>query len=189
MNREDLVRLHEVDEMFEPGKKLFKKQRWVTPEEGGLLLSIVEEEAPDHIFEVGTANGYSASWMGLGGCPITTYDIVERAKVWGDDIPPHITCVVSKFRDISPPEGKLLFFIDGHHTDVAVRGDLEEVLAIIKPGDVIVLHDANDRAPKRFYQRLEPQAASSRKYETKRGIGKLVWGTAKGDLDGKTTEV
>ncbi len=192
MNKEDLVRLYETDEIYEPGKKLFKKQRWVNLEEAELLRSIAEETDPDFIFESGTANGYSTMWLALQGCDVYTYDIADRAKVWDDTGKPsfvHYTedrfSTMTKIARNRP--GRKLFFIDGNHAAYALREDLGAVLEVIHPGDVIVLHDVHDRCPGRYFRRLKSQAASSETYDTKRGMAKLVWGTVEGDLDGEET--
>ena len=187
MNKADL------EQLYENKDKRFKMQRWVTLEEAKVIHSIVEEEAPNHIFESSTANGYSACWLGLSGCPVTTYDPVDRLKVWEDDNPPHITYVQAEFKDVvthaSKVSGKLLFFIDGIHKDYGLREDLSAVLEIIKPGDVIVFHDVHHINPGNHYRKLKTYSASYKDYDTKRGIGKVVWGTMKGELYERTSEV
>lgn len=191
MNRADLERLRDIKET---GKRRFKRQRWVTIEEGHVLNSIVEEEVPHFIFESGTANGYSTMWLALQGGSVFTFDPVNRPKVWDDTgKPSFVYYTEGKFSTMIEsadiPPGKKLFFIDGNHSDHGVREDLEVVLKVIKPGDVIVLHDTHDRCPGRYFRRLKLQAASSETYDTQRGMAKLVWGTIEGDLDGEETEV
>ncbi len=183
MTREDLEKMYGEDDEVLKGRGLARK-RWVTLQEANVLADVVEEEAPDHIFESGTANGYSTSWLGLLGTPVTTYDIVNRAKVWGERNPAHITCVNEKFSSMvehaKTVEGKKLFFIDGNHNSSGVKADVEAVLEVIEKGDVIVFHDLNCRAVIRFWHRLAGDEGrevhyKETKYDTQRGMGKLVF--------------
>lgn len=157
----------------------FKRERWVTLEEAHILDELVKEEAPDYIFESGTANGYSACWMGVDGIPVTTYDIVDRPKVWGGTPPANITCVVASFdnavEDILSAKGKKLFFIDGRHTVGGVLKDIATVLKGISPGDVIVFHDAFHRAVNAGINSVRDRASSCKMYDTPRGVCKLIW--------------
>ncbi len=178
MTRDELEELHRVSDRSLIDKHIARK-RWVTLEEAHLLADIVEEEAPDHIFESGTANGYSAAWLGLSGVPVTTYDPCPRVKVWGTTAPAHITYVQDKFSSMveaaKAVEGKKLFFIDGNHRSSGVSEDVTAIREVIKPGDVIVFHDLNSAKVVRFWHRLQEFAETWERYETQRIMGKLIW--------------
>jgi hypothetical protein len=173
----------------------FKRARWVTLEEANVLWSVCKEEAPDHIYESGTANGYSAAWLSLEGASVTTYDPVDRPKIWPElSTPPNnIKYVQETFtqvaQDAADTVGKKLFFIDGRHQNSGIREDLTAVMEVIKPGDVILLHDLNYTGVTRYFHRMQNLSASWKQYDTRRGVGKVVWGQYKGDVNGKKTSL
>ena len=134
-------------------RSLFKVQRWVTPDEGEYLAWLVKANRIRFVLESGTANGYSALWMGamMPVC-VYTWDIVNRPKIWE-----HFAEFAERASDIVFREeayaydmpgyacrvkGPRLFFIDGDHEEPWVRKDWENAKRWAEPGDMIVLHDA-----------------------------------------------
>lgn len=161
-------------------KHALKRERWVTLEEANLLYTIGTEEQPDHIYESGTANGFSAMWLSLVGCPVTTFDPICRAKVWDlfNGIPDNITYVEASFSSIveraHDPKEKKLFFIDGAHKSHNLKEDCDAVSQMASSGDVVVFHDLSHEAVFRYWHRMTDHASTYESYDTKRVMGKLV---------------
>lgn len=178
MNKKEL----NLEEMYEAAdaSELFNRARWVTLEEARLLHTIAKEEAPDFVFESGTANGFSTMWLALHGSDVFTFDPVCRLKVW--DVcgkPRNVQCIERSFSNMPDiaevMPGKKMFFIDGLHTSQGVKDDTEAVKEVVQDGDVIVFHDLNDMHVVRFWDRMNDHASSKEEYHTRRGIGKMVW--------------
>lgn len=128
-------------------RSLFKVERWVTPQEGASLLTLIEAHGIRTFLESGTANGYSALWAAFAGSAVITWDIVERPKLW-DHVPEtapyadRIECRVAPFGDQLPQTvGPRMWFIDGDHTAEGVLRDWRVVRMCAQLGDVVVFHD------------------------------------------------
>lgn len=162
---------------------------WCSDEEGALLLDIALEEKPDHIYECGTCNGYSTMWLSFAGYPITTFDVVDRPKVWNSHymiidninpipkIPDNVTSITESFQslDCKDLNGKKMFFIDGHHKRPSVIKDRDTVLANASSGDVVTFHDLKIKAVgETYYDMVEKHAASHTEYDTNMQIGRLT---------------
>lgn len=157
-----------------------KKARWVTLDEAKLLLKLATEHDCEVIFESGTANGLSASWMSLSGKPVITFDPVDRNKIWDGLGINNITYVNKKFSEVDSvyPEFKSkrkMFFIDGDHGPTGVGEDCAAVERFASEGDLIILHDLNERYPFRGWKRLSRSGSTYQVYETPRIIGEVVW--------------
>ncbi len=161
----------------------FKRARWVTLEEGQLLDTIAQEEKPDHIFESGTANGFSTMWLSLFGCPVTTFDPVSRGKVWDvmDGLPDNIIYVEESFEAevgeyAKKVTGRKMFFIDGLHTSHGIKDDLAAIKEVVQDGDILVFHDLSEKPPLRFWQRtIGSNSSESEVYNTRRIMGRMIW--------------
>ena len=160
----------------------FNRGRWVTLEEAHLLYMVGKEEAPDCIFESGTANGYSTLWLSLVGCPVVTFDPVARPKVWDvlGSIPDNVSyvkdsfsSVVERYKDVG---GKRVFFIDGDHSSSGIQKDCEALKEYANRGDVVLFHDLTERPVLRAWMRMAPYALESMSYPTRRCVGRMVWG-------------
>lgn len=175
--------------------------RWITEEEGLILYYAVQEHQISRVYECGTANGYSTSWLvqamidaGVNKPLVRTWDPINREKVWKflafpfsaikeklESFSEYIRYYESEFR-IGPAdleEGhKTAYFIDGDHGKGAIKRDWEEVEPLMKKGDLVILHDAHGYA---WINRLAKRIANSEGYSggvinSQRGIG-LAWKT------------
>jgi predicted O-methyltransferase YrrM len=171
----------EIEQLYTDESIKEKKGRWVTVEEGRLLLQLATTYQPDVIFESGTANGLSAAWMYGSGRPIITFDPIDRMKLWERLGVDGIEYVRDKFSSVDSryPEmagWKKLFFIDGEHTSSGVLEDIEAVKRFAKLGDMVVFHDTIDTPIIRAIHRLKDiHALTYKQYCTARGVGVLIW--------------
>lgn len=162
---------------------------WCSDEEGELLHTIGLEENPDYIYECGTCNGYSTMWLSFVGCPVTTFDVEDKPKVWNSPdmaieninpypgIPDNVTSITESFQslDCKDLNGKKMFFIDGGHDRESVTADFETVLENSSSGDVVVFHDLFIKAVGLvYYEMVEKHAESHMEYETNMIVGKMI---------------
>lgn len=132
-------------------RSLFKVERWITPEEGRALQTLIQAHDVCHFLECGTANGYSALWAAAAGAAVCTWDIVDRPKIW-DHVPELAELANQRIAALTEPFGDrleteiaaspALWFIDGDHSPEGVRKDWRIVRQFALEGDVVVFHDA-----------------------------------------------
>jgi hypothetical protein len=142
------------------GNKDFNEARWVTDEEGDWLFKLIRLYQPAVVFESGTANGYSTTWMAAANPSVIihTYDPVDRPKVWRyTDCANQIVYHNSSFEEardlIVKREGK------ADHSTGGIRRDWGVLSGALRRGDVIVFHDMNEPPVIRHVDRLTSQEA------------------------------
>src|SRR5258706_649555 len=142
-------------EAFKAKEATFAHKRWATEEEALILYTLVKDNRFQHVVEIGTANGWTAAWFGVAGANVHTFDLVDRQKMYLDDLFPfktlqdkiHFVCGASPAiltGNIPSPRypGNTLFFIDGDHTHGPALADFNAVMEFAQSGDVIAQHDA-----------------------------------------------
>ena len=172
-------------------KHLDDRGRWATEEEARLLYAFVKDYSIGTVFEIGTANGWTASWMALAGARVYTYDIVDRAKVYEHiafPVPALVSSIV--FTKLGSPEcvedmklrpllsGPVLFFIDGDHSTSGVMRDFEAIKPLFKDNDVIVFHDTKKSCSGvyKMWKRMQrTYPGQCQGYSTRNGMGVLIW--------------
>lgn len=163
--------------------------RWAVVEEAELLYNLISIDKIKTVFEIGTANGWTSSWMALAGATVHTFDICNRPKVYEDKCFPvpvkeriHFTFVGSpecvELMKTIEREGQALFFIDGDHSQEGVGRDYEAVIPLLRSGDKVVFHDTSTGTMgvynfwKKMKYKLPEQCVD---YYTKNGMGVLTW--------------
>ncbi|MFQ6096796.1 MAG: O-methyltransferase [Armatimonadota bacterium] len=145
-------RLAEVDSLLRQLEHTAAQYHNVPRQHGKFLRMLVEMTDSKSALEIGTANGYSAIWLGLGlektGGRLTTIEIVpEKAdearqnvkKAGLDDV---VTCVTGDALKVIPRLKQTFdfVFID------AVKGDYWRYFELVRPrlrkGAVIAAHNA-----------------------------------------------
>jgi len=145
-------RLKEVDPLLRELEKTSRQFHNVPREHGQFLRMLVEMSGAKNALEVGTSNGYSGIWIGLGlektGGKLTTIEIVpeiaakarENFKKAGmDDI---ITCITGDALKVIPTldEEFDFVFLD------AVKSDYWRYFELVRPklkdGAVLAAHNA-----------------------------------------------
>ena len=137
--------------------------RWVTDREAEYLCSLIRDHNICVVYESGTANGFSAAKMAQTSAHVVTYDPNKRPHIWEEKGFEHyedsVTYVQKGFEELSiDPRiwgGPRLFFIDGDHGGIAATRDLEAVMKFYKDGDVIALHDFNEKKVVKVWQRFD----------------------------------
>lgn len=137
-------------------EKVFGHKRWATEEEADILYDLTKANGIGRVVEVGTANGWTASWFALAGAEVFTFDLIDRPKIYLADIFPlkelasriHFQAIPSPecFNHIQTSDVKTLWFIDALHKYEPVKADLEAVLKVCRSGDYIVQHDVTGEA-------------------------------------------
>ena len=133
--------------------------RWAQVEEGRVLYDLVKDNNVKLALEIGTANGWTACWMAAAGAKVYTFDYANRAKIYTDPkfpLPelkdrivfhhtPSPDCfgIIKKLTFTAEP---MVFFVDGDHGFEGVSRDFDDVMAIARPGDKLVLHDTAPHA-------------------------------------------
>ncbi len=129
----------------------------VSLEDGRLLRVLVESIDAQNVIEIGTSNGYSGIWIGLGlratGGRLTTYEIdagraqLARDNFAGSGIAPLVTLIegdaheeVLKLRD--PID---LLFLDADKN--GYLDYLQKLKPLVRPGGLIVAHNMRMPAP------------------------------------------
>lgn len=181
----DIAKLRSVRDEF---KKNFdyKVSRWAVEDEGEAMYWLVKDKKIAQVIEIGTANGWTASWFALAGVDVWTFDIADRPKVYLDpkfplpDLKSRIRfsnikspdCVQSfPFR----PEGKVLYFIDALHTQAATMEDFKAVQKVAKVGDYVLLHDTKTEVgTARAWAEIKAMGlGETQEYATRNGMGLL----------------
>lgn len=120
--------------------------------DGKLLYALVRMLQPDRILEIGTNHGGSATYMAaalsiespLGR--ITTVDInPEAGQHIPDHLRPYVEVVIEDANDfVKRPDvgGYDFIFEDGNHSAYQVHVIYERLSKLLRPGGVIVSHDA-----------------------------------------------
>jgi len=126
----------------------------VNPEEGTFLRSLAEKVHAKEALEIGTSNGYSSIWIGMGlrkeGGHLLTLEIDEgRAKLAQANFrAAGLDSVITlKLGDALKEVPKLrgpydFVFIDAWKQDYVKYLDM--VIPIVRPGGVIVAHNVTD---------------------------------------------
>lgn len=149
--------------------------RWVTDLEAEYLCSLIRDYNIDTVYESGTANGFSAAKMGKVATVIT-YDPNKRPHIWEEEGFEHykenVTYHQIGFEDFETNswDGTRMFFIDGDHGGVAATRDLDAIMKFYKDGDVIVLHDFNEKKVVKVWQRFDKSGWETHIEETERLI-------------------
>ena len=117
--------------------------------EGQVLYALCRVLKPERVLEIGTFHGCSATHIAQalkdnGSGMLTCVDKDGRA---GDLIPPdlieHIEFVAANFADYLPSDTRFdLVFEDGDHTPGMVEMVWRAAYGLLKPGGVMVSHDA-----------------------------------------------
>jgi predicted O-methyltransferase YrrM len=126
----------------------------VNPDEGAFLRSLAEKVHAKQALEIGTSNGYSSIWIGMGlrkeGGHLLTVEIDEgRAKLAEANfraagLAPVITLKLGDaLQEVPKLRGPYDFvFIDAWKQDYVKY--LNMVIPIVRPGGVIVAHNVTD---------------------------------------------
>ncbi len=165
--------------LLEENRSVYWVSGWMDEDEAEILYDIACQEKVEHIFESGTCNGFSAMWLSLVGCPVTTFDPIDKPKVWDlvGGKPDNVTYIQSDFAalDCKDLKGKKLFFIDGDHGFEYADEDAFTALLNSSSGDVIVFHDLHYRAIKQVFKNtIEEHGVSHEQYKTRYGMGKVI---------------
>ena len=152
--------------------------RWVTDREAEYLCSLIRDHNICVVYESGTANGFSAAKMAQTSAHVVTYDPNKRPHIWEEKGFEHyedsVTYVQKGFEELSiDPRiwgGPRLFFIDGDHGGIAATRDLEAVMKFYKDGDVIALHDFNEKKVVKVWQRFDKSGWKTHIERTERQI-------------------
>lgn len=124
----------------------------VEPEYGQMLYDMVKNRKPKIIFELGTARGYSTSWMllalnELNQGHLYTADHIERKPPYWDmaHIPTNrLTRFKGTVDQIEKVPGLIdLAFLDSTHQFELLEPDLEKVMPRIAKNGTMVVHDTN----------------------------------------------
>jgi len=112
-------------------------------------ISIADDErtvlatmaAGKHVLEIGTGLGVSTRALATTARTVVTVDIDEwvHRTIW-PDLPANVWTMTS-VDDLSP--GFDLVFIDGDHSEAALRADVATAERLLAPGGTIVVHDAH----------------------------------------------
>lgn len=181
--QEKIEKMKSLREGFKVKQHIFAHKRWATEEECEILYNIVKEGSIKRVVEIGTANGWTAAWFALAGATVYTFDLIDRPKMYLDDLFPfpelakniHFQAVPSPecLTLVPKSEDKTLWFIDADHTYAAVLKDYEAVKDHCKPGDYIAQHDAGaEVGSKRVWgQTIQDDLGENVFYNTRNGIG------------------
>lgn len=121
-----------------------------------MLYGAILDKKPSSVVEIGTASGYSASWILAGmiqndrGHLFTVDPAVPQPPIWEQvDIPTErltfINGLIREVLDQLPPEINILFHDAGHSSD-EVLGDIDLLLPRIPVGGVVLIHDVRHHA-------------------------------------------
>ena len=159
--------------------------RWVTKEEIDTLISRIKEYNPFRVFESGTANGYSSTYISTAGFTVHTFDPANRKKVWlgmpkevTDRIDFHNTSFTEAAEFIDPiRQSPLYYFVDGDHSPKGVKADFETIKPYLKPTDRVMFHDfpGEHMMTKYIKRAIVPLAVSYTKFATRNGMIELTF--------------
>ena len=152
--------------------------RWVTDREAEYLCKLIQDHNVETVYESGTANGFSAAKMGKAADHVITYDPNKRPHIWEEKGFEHykknITYIQDGFENLElhPDDqcGSRLFFIDGDHGGVAATRDLQSAMKYFEDGDVIALHDFNEKKVVKVWQRFDKSGWTTHIEDTERMI-------------------
>jgi len=146
------ARLQQVDPLLRELEKTSAEMLNVARPHGELLRLLAEMRGAKRALEIGTSNGYSAIWLGLGleraGGKLTTVEIVPersaeaRQSMERAGLSDVVTCVTGDALEVIPDlEGTFDFvFID------ALKSDYWRYFELVRPklrqGAVVVAHNA-----------------------------------------------
>lgn len=136
----------------------------VTDAEGLLLAGLAKDR---RVLEIGTGLGVATNWLAMHAKRVHTHDIDEwvQTHVW-PTLDENVVDCHSKYP--MPPAlfGVDLVFIDAEHTDEALRMDLSRARMTLYPGDMIVVHDADE-----LYDTLDDDEGDWHIIPTRYGLG------------------
>jgi predicted O-methyltransferase YrrM len=181
--------LNEAAIVLAANKDIYKIARWAPAEELEFCSQLALKSEITRIIECGTANGWSASYFASKSFLISTFDIVDRAKIYLDpkleklidpEIRKRITFVYGDFhKEFKPIEESALYFIDGEHTRGAVLRDFRAIQTSLKRNDIIVFDDINEEGCLKALLKIATEAdlEFERHYfsDGRRKIGVLYW--------------
>lgn len=156
---------------------LIKLERFITEEECNIICDLISKFDIKLVVEIGTAHGYSAACMASTGVKVITFDIAQRLKVWDLDkniTSKNISCHVGDIWQTSVDLNgeRRLFFIDGDHTITGATKDLVNVYKIMKPNDIMVVHDIlGEKKVGKVWTRLKKPEYQYTVFKTKNGLG------------------
>ena len=153
----------------------YKVARWCTVLEAEILRSIASHYK--YVLEIGTANGYSAIAMAQSGAMVHTFDPVNRPKIW-EDITEGLELLDLTYFDYIPTfesecgyidvADDLLIFIDGDHSQEAVKNDIQFAQLLEAKG--IIFHDYIDPPVRRAINKNLSDDYTKYKLSTERGM-------------------
>lgn len=116
----------------------------VTDDERDVLAAMADGK---WVFEIGTGLGVSTRALASTATHVVTCDIDEwvHRTIW-PDLPANVTPVPAVLADQLGRRFDMVF-IDGDHSDEALRIDVATAERLLKPGGSIVVHDAHHLMP------------------------------------------
>lgn len=122
----------------EPGGPVPARRVSVTDEEGRMLAEMV---AGLEVLEIGTGLGVSTRWMAGTARRVYTVDVDEwvRAEVWPGLAGLENVVVCKTVAEVGEVDAA---FIDGCHEAGPVERDARDALARVRPGGLVLFHDA-----------------------------------------------
>lgn len=175
--------LESLRDKFE-GKEL---ARWMTKKEVDILVQRIYDIDPYKVFESGTANGYSSSYIASTGHTVITFDPANRRKIWSY-LPKEVQNRIvynnepfknaKKYLDDIQSSEYLYFFIDGDHSREGIKEDFETIKPYLQEGGGrVMFHDyPNEYLMSKYIDKyILPLAKSHTLFSTKRGMIEMVF--------------